>query len=65
MFGKFTGTQKYYLRYIRIPKPIILTNLRSEGLSIRGYDTESECELPEMMHREILQRAVELAKASY
>ena len=65
VFGKFTGTQKYYLRYIRIPKPIILTNLRSEGLSIRGYDTESECELPEMMHREILQRAVELAKASY
>lgn len=65
VFGKFTGTQKYYLRYIRIPKPIILTDLRSEGLSIRGYNTESECELPEMMHREILQRAVELAKASY
>lgn len=65
LFGKFNNRQKYYIRYIRIPKPIILTDLRSEGLSIRGYDTESECELPEMMHREILQRAVELAKASY
>ena len=65
LFGKFNNSQKYYIRYIRIPKPIILTNLNSEDLSIRGYNKETECELPEMMHREILQRAVELAKASY
>lgn len=65
LFGKFNNSQKYYIRYIRIPNPIILTDLNSENLSIRGYNKETECELPEMMHREILQRAVELAKASY
>lgn len=65
LFGKFNNSQKYYIRYIRIPNPIILTDLNSEDLSIRGYNKKTECELPEMMHREILQRAVELAKASY
>lgn len=57
----------YIIRYIRIPKPIILVDLSTEygDLSIDGVSTVSECELNEILHEEILQRAVELAKAAY
>lgn len=57
----------YIIRYIRIPKPIILVDLSTEygSLSIDGVSTVSECELNEILHEEILQRAVELAKAAY
>lgn len=67
IIGRFTGDIKYNMRYIKTPKPIILVNLSDiqEGLSINGYNTVTECELPPNTHQEILQRAVELAKASY
>ena len=65
IIGKFDADDIIYnMRYVRNPKPIILTDL-SAGLSIKGEDKISECELPENTHQEILQRAVELAKASY
>ena len=54
----------YTVRYIRKPRPIILTDLDDE-LSIQGISKESTCELDESIHYEILQRAVELAKAAY
>lgn len=58
---------EYNMRYVRTPKPIILVDLSGvqEGLSIDGYNKITECELPANMHEEILQRAVELAKATY
>lgn len=58
---------KYTVRYIRRPAPIILTNLSSEygDVSINGKNTVSECELNPLIHGEILQRGVELAKATY
>lgn len=65
IIGKFTGPITYQLRYIKRPNPIILTNIDEEGLSIRGFDKCTECELSSEIHSEILQRAVELAKASY
>lgn len=67
IMGRFTGDIEYKMRYIKTPKPIILANLSDiqEGLSINGYNTVTECELPLNTHQEILQRAVELAKASY
>ena len=67
IIGRFTGDITYKMRYIKTPKPIILVNLSDiqEGLSINGYNTVTECELPPNTHQEILQRAVELAKASY
>lgn len=67
IIGRFTGDITYRIRYIKTPKPIILVNLSDiqEGLSINGYNTVTECELPPNTHQEILQRAVELAKASY
>ena len=61
------GTKVYKLRYIRRPKPIILVNLETvdNNLSINGEVSESPCELPEHIHEEILQRAIEIAKATY
>ena len=67
VIGRFKGDISYCVRYVKRPQPIILVDLDEvqEGLSIDGYSTVTECELPENMHAEILQRAVELAKASY
>ena len=58
---------KYTIRYVRRPKPIILCGLSSDygDVSINGMSTVSECELNPLIHEEILQRAVELAKAAY
>lgn len=57
----------YKLRYVRRPKPIILTNLTDtySNVSIEGLTEVTECELDPILHPEILQRAVELAKAAY
>lgn len=68
IIGNFPSFEvEYNMRYVRTPKPIILVNLSEvqEGLSIDGYNKITECELPANMHEEILQRAVELAKATY
>ena len=51
---------KYLIRYIVKPKPIVLEDL-SDGLNINGISTESECELNPVVHRAILERAVQLA----
>lgn len=58
---------KYTVRYVRKPKPIVLVDLASEygDVSINGVSTISECELNPLIHEEILQRAVELAKVVY
>lgn len=56
----------YSIRYVRRPKPIILTDIQSEyGTTIDGYGSIMDCELPETMHEEIVQRAVEIAKGIY
>lgn len=55
----------YYMTYIRKPKPIIVENLTDSGVSLEGYVTESSCELDSILHEEVVQRAVELAKAAY
>lgn len=55
---------KYIIRYVRKPNPIILNDLE-EGLTIDGKNQTSQCELDPILHQEILQRAVELAKATY
>lgn len=53
----------YTIRYVKRPQAIILANL--EGVSIDGEFEEQPCELDPILHHEILQRAVELAKAAY
>ena len=61
-------TITYKLRYVRRPRPIIVANLASavgDNVSLGGETGPSECELDPVIHEEILQRAVELAKAAY
>lgn len=57
----------YVIRYVRKPKPIILVALSNYGndIKIDGINTVTDCELSPEIHREILQRAVELAKNAY
>ena len=57
----------YKIRYVKRPKPIILANLADEysNVSLEGINTITECELYPILHPEILQRAVELAKSAY
>lgn len=63
-----------YVRYVRVPSPIILTNfgeyervlgIEDGYLILRGLRTVSECELDPLIHDEILDRAVNLAKVAY
>lgn len=59
---------EYKVRYLKYPEPIILTNLNAlgeEGLSIDGKTAEQTCKLDVEIHREILDRAVELALSDY
>lgn len=53
----------YVVRYVKRPNPIVLADLG--GLTINGKTTTTECELDPILHQEILQRAVEMAKAAY
>lgn len=50
---------KYLVRYLSKPKPIVLTNLGE--LSINNVNVRTECELNPVIHRAILERAVKLA----
>ena len=54
----------YQIRYVKKPTPIILTTLE-DGIMIDGEFEEMTCKLNPILHQEVLQRAVELAKASY
>lgn len=54
---------KYCVRYIKKPDPIILEPL--VNLTIEGKSEEAPCKLDPEIIPEILQRAVELAKAAY
>lgn len=54
----------YTIRYVRRPKPIIVSPL--DGLTIEGEGTKAlDCELDDSLHEEIIQRAVELAKIAW
>lgn len=57
----------YKIRYVKRPKPIVLAALNEtySNISIDGVTSVTECELDPILHPEILQRAVELAKTAY
>jgi hypothetical protein len=67
--GPTDTVSKYSVRFIKRPKPIIVASLGD--LTIDGYsygtgaNQASGCELDEILHQEILQRAVELAKVAW
>lgn len=56
--------EKYYVKYIRRPNPIILTDLSGSGLTINKKTGPLECELHESLHRLILDGAVRMAVSS-
>lgn len=57
-------TLEYSIRYVRVPAPIIVAPLGD--LSIDGQSDQSEkCEIDPILHEDILQRAVELAKIAW
>lgn len=62
--GPGDSIDSYTVRYVRTPKPIIVGNI--EGLTIDGVSTVSTvCEIDPILHDDILQRAVELAKIAW
>jgi hypothetical protein len=57
-----TKPEKYNIKYIRRPQPIVLQNIGD--LEIEGVSTVSECELNEILQRKIIDLAVRLALQS-
>lgn len=53
----------YAARYVKRPRAIRLDDF--DEVTLDGKSTKQECELDPILHPEILQRAVELAKAAY
>lgn len=53
----------YILRYISKPEPIVLVNL-PDDLEINGVNTVNECKLNSVIHRSILEKAVQFALTS-
>ena len=70
VIGRFytNNPPRYRIRYVKKLKPIILVDLRNDiynDLTLEGETGPLNCQLPEELHEEILQRAVELAKAAW
>lgn len=63
LYSKSSELTEYIVKYLITPTPIILKGALEEGLTIGGYTTsEMDCVLPEVLHRQILLRAVQMAK---
>lgn len=61
--GPADKINEYSMRYVKKPNPIIVDNL--EDLAINTESNTKDCELDPILHEEIVQRAVELAKAAW
>lgn len=62
--GPGESIESYNVRYIKTPAPIIVAAL--DGLTIDGQSAAStQCELDPILHEDVLQRAVELAKIAW
>ncbi len=57
--------KEYKITYMENPNPIILEDLTPYDLTIEGKSTESESNVNPILHRAILERAVQLAKQAY
>ena len=51
----------YTIRYIKRPEPIVLCDLEADGLDINGIVSPQTCQLSDLIHQEILSRAVTMA----
>lgn len=52
------AVSNYYIRYLREPEPIILTDLTDTDLSIKGRKKPQTCQLHEAVHQRVLENAV-------
>ena len=59
-----SSTINYEARVIKQPDPIILED-QDPSETINGINVETQCELNEAIHRDILNRAVDIAKKAY
>ena len=59
--------KSYNIVYVKNPSPIIVADLSVYGpqATVEGKQIVTECQLPEIFHREILNRAVLAAKQAY
>lgn len=59
--------KSYNIVYVKNPSPIIVADLSVYGqqATVDGIQAVTECQLPEIFHREILNRAVLAAKQAY
>ena len=55
----------YFLRYLKVPNPIILVDLSTIGASIKGITAPTNCELHQATHIHILKLAVQKAAIAY
>ena len=51
----------YTIRYVKKPEPIVLCDLEADGLDINGVVSPQTCQLSDLVHQEILNRAVAMA----
>jgi hypothetical protein len=68
IIGRFDSAPTYKIRYVKRPRPIRLAEFNTEtyGVTLGSDGTAAQTyELPEHLHEEILQRAVELAKVAW
>lgn len=63
IIGPNDTISKYVIRYVKRPRAIRL--IKFDDVTLDGSSEEQTCELDPILHPEILQRAVELAKAAY
>ena len=65
IIGPSDTLSKYTIRYVKRPTPIVVADL--DGLTLDGDDTgkKKDCILDPILHEEIVQRAVELAKVAW
>lgn len=63
VIGPNDTISKYTIRYVKRPRAIRL--IKFDDVTLDGAAEEQSCELDPILHPEILQRAVELAKAAY
>lgn len=59
--------KNYSMIYIKKPSPIVVEDISAFGVTIDGITSPLSpvCELPEVIHRDIINRAVEIAKSTY
>lgn len=63
IYGPNYKPDKYVVRYVKRPTPIILTDIGD--LTIEGEHTPIACQLDPSIHHDVIRRACELAKAVY